>query len=282
MPGGLPRRTTGPTAHAEPRPFSASVAKPDDKIGPFCIHTWAYWEKRKEVRKQKNPCLRAFCKSPGLGATALLWVARRRGALRRSGVAITCIAVALAAVGVLTIRAGDLDQFLRFLHVRRVQHSTTAHVQTYVQHTLLLYVGYRIWLTHPLVGAEWRQSSEPTTVNPVLPAARREFPDVSPLALPTAAHEWGIQDAYMQAAADLGAIGFLLWLAAFAAAFALAIRAAAPPSESATFIVIAATGLWAGQGLVAGIPLDALTWLGFGLAATAAARASQYREPPVP
>jgi hypothetical protein len=30
-------------------------------------------------------------------------------------------------------------------------------------------------------------------------------------------------------------------------------------------------GIWLGQGLVAGIPLAATTWLGIGLAATAAA-----------
>jgi predicted Zn-dependent protease len=34
-------------------------------------------------------------------------------------------------------------------------------------------------------------------------------------------------------------------------------------------------GIWGGQGLVAGIPLDAATWLAFGLAATAVAQRSQ-------
>jgi hypothetical protein len=33
-------------------------------------------------------------------------------------------------------------------------------------------------------------------------------------------------------------------------------------------------GIWVAQGLVAGIPLDAAMWLGFGLAATAAAQRS--------
>jgi hypothetical protein len=42
----------------------------------------------------------------------------------------------------------------------------------------------------------------------------------------------------------------------------------------ATFGILAAMGIWVGQGLVAGIPLDAVTWLGFGLAATAAAQRS--------
>ena len=30
---------------------------------PNPFHTWAYWEKRKEVRKQKSPCLRAFARA---------------------------------------------------------------------------------------------------------------------------------------------------------------------------------------------------------------------------
>jgi hypothetical protein len=53
----------------------------------------------------------------------------------------------------------------------------------------------------------------------------------------------------------------------------LALRANAPPSAVAVFALLLALGLWGAQGLVAGLPLDALTWLGLGLAATAAAEA---------
>lgn len=205
-----------------------------------------------------------------IGAAGLVWVAWRRGALHTRGLLITVATVVVAAVGVSAVRAGDFNQFVRFLHTTRTEPSS--NVQTYVQHTLLMYVGYRIWLAHPVIGAGWRRTSDAGTVDPVLPAARRRFPSVAPLAFPTPAHEWGIQDAYVQAAAELGAIGFLLWLAPFVAAIVLAARAHVPPGAVAVFVVLAATGLWAAQGLVAGIPLDALTWLGFGLAATAAAR----------
>jgi hypothetical protein len=108
-----------------------------------------------------------------------------------------------------------------------------------------------------------------------LPAAHKKFPDVAPLAFPTREHEWGIQNAYIQAAADLGLVGLVLWLAPFALALVLALRANAPPGAVAAFTILAAMGIWGGQGLVAGIPLDAVTWLGFGLAATAAAQRSQ-------
>ena len=76
----------------------------------------------------------------------------------------------------------------------------------------------------------------------------------------------------MQAAADLGTIGLVLWLLPFAIAIVLALRANAPPGAVAVFAALSAAGIWGGQGLVAGIPVDAVTWLAFGLAATAAAR----------
>jgi hypothetical protein len=70
-------------------------------------------------------------------------------------------------------------------------------------------------------------------------------------------------------------IGIVLWLAPFALALVLAFRANAPPGAVAVFATLSAMGIWGGQGLVAGIPLDAATWLGFGLAATAAVQRSQ-------
>jgi hypothetical protein len=67
----------------------------------------------------------------------------------------------------------------------------------------------------------------------------------------------------------------VLWLAPFAVGLVLALRANAPPGAVAAFALLAAMGIWGAQGLVAGIPLDAVTWLAVGLAATAAAQRSQ-------
>ncbi len=211
----------------------------------------------------------------GTGAAAaglLVAIARRRRLVLRD-FAVSGACVALVAAGVLTLRAGDFEHFLRFLHLKGRETQAT-NIETYSQHTLLAYIGYRIWRDHPIAGAGWQASTEPETVDPVLPAAHRKFPDVSPLAFPTRDHEWGVQDAYVQAAADLGLIGLILWLAPFAIALVLALGANAPPGAVATFAILAAIGIWLGQGLVAGIPLDAVTWLGFGLAATAAAQRS--------
>lgn len=208
-----------------------------------------------------------------LAGIALLYASHRRGALDVRAVALVVGAVAVTAIGILSLRAGDLEQFLRFTGVKQEEQSTTSNVQTYSHHTLLAYIGYRIWLRHPVAGAGWQASGEEATFGPVLPAAHRRFPDVAPLAFPAPGREYGIQNGYIQVLADLGVIGLILWLAPFAIALVLALRANAPPGAVAAFALLTAMGIWAAQGLVAGLPLDALTWIAFGFAATAAANA---------
>jgi O-antigen ligase len=208
------------------------------------------------------------------GTAAFLVAVARRRPLAVRDFAISGIVVAVSAAGVLVLRAGDFENFLRFVHLKGTE-TQTVNIETYSHHTLLAYIGYRIWRDHPLVGAGWQASTDPEVVDPQLPAARREFPDVAPLAFPTREHEWGVQNAYVQAAADLGLVGLVLWLAPFALGLVIALRANAPPGAMAAFVTLAAMGIWGAQGLVAGIPLDALTWLGLGLAATAAAQRNQ-------
>jgi hypothetical protein len=208
------------------------------------------------------------------GTAAFLYAVSRRRRLAVRDIAVSGIVVGVVAIGVLVLRAGDFENFLRFVHLKGKE-AQTSDIQTYSHHTLLAYIGYRIWHDHPIVGAGWQASTDPEVVDPQLPAARKKFPDVAPLAFPTREHEWGVQNAYVQAAADLGLIGLVLWLAPFALALVLALRANAPPGAVAAFAILSAMGIWGGQGLVAGIPLAAVTWLGFGLAATAAAQRSQ-------
>jgi O-antigen ligase len=209
----------------------------------------------------------------GIGAAgiAILYAAHRRGDLTRGAVVLVVATAGIVAAGVLVLRAGDFEQFFRFLGVKQAERSTSADVQSYSQHTLLAYIGYRIWLRHPIAGAGWQASGEHSTYAPELPAAHRKFPDVAPLAFPAPGHEYGVQNGYVQMLADLGVIGLLLWLGGFAVALVIALRANAPPGAVAAYTLLTAMGIWAAQGLVAGLPLDALTWLGFGFAATAAA-----------
>ena len=214
------------------------------------------------------------------GATAgVLLVAayRRRLTLRR---ALASLAVVGAvAMGILVMRGGDVDQFVRFLGIREHDPSAQENVQTYVQRTMLAYIGWQVFLDHPIAGAGWQSSAKEEQVyGDYLDDARREFPDTPDEAFPSPEHPYGIQNAYVQALADLGAIGFVLLLAMFAAGLFLAIRVAlrGPPDGllggalAGTWLLLV-MGTWTAVGLVAGVPLDALTWIALGLAAAAAA-----------
>jgi len=138
---------------------------------------------------------------------------------------------------------------------------------------LLAWLGFEIWKDHPLLGVGWEGSAEPAVFLPYLPAAHRRFPNEAPTAFPSAAPDrrYGVQNAWVQAAADLGVVGLALWVALFAAAAWLAVRAAISRGSRPALFALACIGLllwlWTAQGFVAGIPLDALTWLTFGLAA---------------
>jgi O-antigen ligase len=201
-------------------------------------------------------------------ATALLVVGvvalvRHELDLRRAAAGALVAAVALA--GVVVIRGHDLSAFARFLGASPTTQHDETHVQTYAHHTLLVWFGYRIWRDHPLLGVGWEGSAEPANFQPYLPAAHARFPDEAPQAFPAAAPDrhYGVQNVWVQALADLGVVGFLLWVGVFVAATWLAIRRNA--LLPLAWIALVAW-LWSAQSFVAGIPLDALTWLAFGLA----------------
>ena len=215
-----------------------------------------------------------------LAALAVVLAIRRE--LPRRVVSIAAVLVVVAA-GAVAIRGTDLEQFVHFLGADLGQkQAQQAKVQTYAHHTLLAWIGVEIWKDHPLVGVGWEGSAEPANFTPYLAAAHRRFPNEAPLAFPATAPDrhYGVQNVWIQALADLGVVGFALWVALFAAAGWLAARAAIAASSGAALLGLAWTGLlvglWTSQGFIAGIPLDALMWLGFGLVATPA----QYRRGP--
>ena len=183
--------------------------------------------------------------------------AHARRALGSSGSPSTVVA------GSLAIRSADLDQFLRFLGVSPQQEETTGNIQSYAHRTVLGYIGVRIFLDHPLLGVGWQGSAEESRT--AVPRRARRFP--SPPRFPSAAHPWGVQNAYIQALADLGVLGLALLLAVFGVGD-LARRPKrerrADRSDVAPRIW---PGVWNGVGLVAGVPAEALTWLACGLAA---------------
>jgi O-antigen ligase len=196
----------------------------------------------------------------------------RHGTAHRRALVAVLAATAVASLGVVALRAGDFDQFFRFLGVRHAQSSTTRNIQTYSQRTLLAYIGVRIWLHHPIAGVGWEGSNEPSAFVRELPAAHRRFPHVAPIAFPSPQRRYGVQNLYIQVLADLGIVGLVLLAALVAAALAVALPSAlrAPPETAfavtlGLFALVLALGMWSALGLVAGIPLDALTWLALGL-----------------
>jgi O-antigen ligase len=200
----------------------------------------------------------------GVGA----WALGRRRALALAGV------VAVVVAGVIGIRAVDTRPLLDLLHVDHPRAVTTDPEASWQQRLALAYIGTRIFASHPLFGVGWQASSDDASYRPYLDDARRHFPELPERALPSPEHRWGVQNAYVQAAADMGIVG----LAAFLAFFLVPLRAAwrARPSGGVPMLwLLVAMGVWLGIGLVAGIPLVGLTWLSTGLAAAAAA----WREP---
>jgi hypothetical protein len=201
----------------------------------------------------------------------------------RTGISLRQLAglgavVAVVSAGVVILRGHDFDQFLRWLGVKPAEQTTSRDVQSYAQRTVLLYIGWRIFLDHPIGGVGWQASSQHSSYAPYLADAHRRFPGTAAKAFPGPGHEYGVQNAWVQALADLGVVGFALLVTFFASGILLAGRVVlrGPPDDAAGGLVAAlwllvAAGVASALGLVAGIPLDALVWLSAGLAVTAAA-----------
>jgi O-antigen ligase len=198
------------------------------------------------------------------GALALAFMVTRHTLAVRRVLAVGALLLAVA-VGSLSLRSGDVADFLGFLGSKN-DHST--NVQSYSQRTVLAYIGIRIFLAHPITGVGWQASGLPANFEPHLGAARRRFPDVADEAFPSDRHRWGIQNAYIQAAADLGVLGFAALLATLALAFLRAARRAlrgtSPPGPLAIGIaigILVCAVEWAALGLVPGITATALVWV---------------------
>jgi O-antigen ligase len=199
----------------------------------------------------------------------IVLVVRRELELRR--LAAIAIAALVVLAGAIAIRGTDLENFAHFLGAKKGQ-ATSTKVQTYAHRTLLAWIGWQIWKDNPALGVGWEGSAEPVNFKPYLHAAHLHFPNESPLAFPSAApnRRYGVQNSWLQALADLGIPGLLFWAATFLAAAWTAFRRSRPITIYALTVIAVLVWLWTAQGYVAGIPLDALTWLAFGLAAVTA------------
>jgi O-antigen ligase len=197
-------------------------------------------------------------------AAVLLGAAAVRALRARRAVALVAVVV-LVTVGTAAMRAETIERFAEFLGIRdRVEQTG---VESYAHRTLLAYIGGRIWLDRPITGVGWQASSEEWAYGPFLDDARRRFPNEPEQAFPAPDRPWGIQLLYLQVAADLGIAGVVLLVGFAAAAIAAGVRnlRAAPGALVGLGWLAVAIGVWAGIGLVSGLPLDALTWLAVAL-----------------
>ena len=134
---------------------------------------------------------------------------------------------------------------------------------------MLAYIGLRIWQDHPWFGVGFERSAN--RYQPYLADTKRRFPNQAAQSYPSPQHPWGVQSFWIQLLADSVVVGFALGVGTFAAGLALALRAHARNPFLALVAVgwiLVAAGTWIGEGIVAGIPLEAVTWFGLGLAAT--------------
>lgn len=216
-----------------------------------------------------------------LAGIAVLGVAARRRQLTTKRASVLIGSSIVVVLGILLIRGGEIRRIVEGLETAP---SVERPVESYVHRTLLAYIGIRIFLDHPVLGVGWQGSGELENYEPYLADAHRRFPGVAAVAFPSPKHPWGVQNAYLQTLSDLGILGLIALLALFVVGLVLGLRVSlrAPPGVCTAALagplwLLVAAGVWNGLGLVAGIPLEALTWLGFGLVAAALAWTNDAR-----
>jgi O-antigen ligase/polysaccharide polymerase Wzy-like membrane protein len=219
----------------------------------------------------------------GLFAGAAVCAVVARSSWRRAG-AILGIALVVCG-GVVIFRGNDVKTFLHYAGIGKKQERQPG-VETYIQRTLLVYYGYRVWREHPLLGAGWDATEDEYVFGPLLPALHRKFPGSPDLAFPAPGHPYGVQNGYVQALSDLGIVGLALLLGALFTPLVLAAQRflRAPPSEPALLAamwMLVTMGVLSAIGLVAGVPMDAMLWIAAGLCAApwAAGALRERREP---
>jgi hypothetical protein len=207
----------------------------------------------------------------GLLAAGVVTAVVARGSGRRAG-AILGISLAVFG-GVVLFRGGDVKTFLHFVGIGKKQEQIG--VESYVQRTLLVYYGWRVFLDHPALGAGWQASNDQYVYGPLLPLLHRKFPNTPEQGFPAPEHPYGVQNAYVQALADLGVVGLVLFLGALLTPLALGgARLLRGPPDPASLLpvswLLVVMGVLTAIGLVAGIPLGAMLWIAAGLCAAPA------------
>jgi MFS family permease len=213
-----------------------------------------------------------------LAAVAVVLVTWRLRTLSLARLLAVCAILVVVGSGVSVLRGSDVTNYLGFLGVTEPNKATTGHVETGQQRTLLLWMGWQMWKDHPVLGLGIDRSN--TGFQPYLAALKRRFPGQPAEAYPSKQNPWGVQNYWLELASDMGIAGFVLGVSAFLIGLVLAFGAVRVNpffALVATGFILVAAGTWNALGIVSGVPLDALTWIGLGLGTTAIPVAAAYR-----
>ena len=191
-----------------------------------------------------------------LGTAALLLVLRRGLSLRP--LLVTAVVVACVTAGTLTIRAGALG-FLQSWFGKPPSRPGQ-YAASWSQRLIYTYVGFKVFVDHPVLGTGWYPLLPPSEFDRYLPAARRRFSDQPANYFPPPNEPFIPQQTFDQVPAELGVVGSAALLGLLAAA----VRAVRRQPLAAAWLAVA-VGAAAGEALFGGTPLTAVVWLVLGL-----------------
>jgi hypothetical protein len=202
----------------------------------------------------------------GTAAVVVVVVVQRR--LRRNSAIAAAVVVACVSAGTLTIRAGELG-FLQSWFGKPPQRPGQ-YAASWSQRLIYTYVGFRVFVDHPVLGTGWYPLLPPKEFDRYLPAARKRFSDQPPRYFPPADRPFIPQQTFDQVPAELGVVGSLALLTLLAAAARGAVSAVRRTSVGVGWLA-AAIGAIAGEALFGGTPLAATVWIVLGVCAACAA-----------
>ena len=209
-----------------------------------------------------------------LGIAALLVAVVATHRARRHAVAATFAVVLLVTGGTLGLRAGAGD--LGFLQswFGKPAERPGQYAGSWSQRLIFVYVGGRIFLDHPLMGAGWQGNLPSSEYSRYLTDARRRFSDQPARYFPPADGEYIPQQVYDQVLYELGVVGGAVLAVLVVALTAVSVRAVAAATDRTAYIPAVWTagtlGAIAGEGLFGGTPLAAVFWMTVGLVPAAA------------
>lgn len=206
---------------------------------------------------------------------ALLAIAALRRSSSARAVVVTLAVTGVITAGSLAMRSGDLG-FLQAWFGSKKPEAQGQFAGSWSQRLIYAYIGGRIFLDHPVLGSGWYGLIPPNVYERYVPDARRRFPDQPPLYFPQPGKSFIPQQAYDQILYELGAVGAALFLALAAVTVRTVSRVGRAwprggSDEALAYVpavwVASLAGALAGAALFGGIPITAIFWFTFGVAA---------------